>query len=224
MKNNIPNIITILNLTFGFIGISFLFSDNDTKVLYVVYICLILDYFDGFFARKLKLLSPFGKQIDSMADLVSFGVLPSIILYLWFENNSDYSMLKYSSVIILIVSSIRLAKFNISEPKFSSFIGLPTPANALFFTSLIYSPGFVEKFVDDKSVFFLIVIFSFLMISKIEFITMKFPNLSFKDNLEKYLLLILSIFVLIFLGHNSIFLVILIYIFLSVSKHLIKKL
>ena len=75
MKNNIPNIITILNLTFGFIGISFLFSDNDTKVLYVVYICLILDYFDGFFARKLKLLSPFGKQIDSMADLVSFGIL-----------------------------------------------------------------------------------------------------------------------------------------------------
>ena len=224
MKNNIPNIITILNLVFGFIGISFLFSDNDTKVLYVVYICLILDYFDGFFARKLKLFSPFGKQIDSMADLVSFGVLPSIILYLWFENNSDYSMLKYSSVIILIVSSIRLAKFNISETKFFSFIGLPTPANALFFTSLIYSPGFVEKFVDDKSVFFLIVIFSFLMISKIEFITMKFRNLSFKDNLEKYLLLILSIFVLIFLGHNSIFLVILIYIFLSVSKHLIKKL
>ena len=224
MKNNIPNIITILNLTFGFIGISFLFSDNDTKVLYVVYICLILDYFDGFFARKLKLFSPFGKQIDSMADLVSFGVLPSIILYLWFENNSDYSMLKYSSVIILIVSSIRLAKFNISEPKFSSFIGLPTPANALFFTSLIYSPGFVEKFVDDKSVFFLIVIFSFLMISKIEFITMKFRNLSFKDNLEKYLLLILSIFVLIFLGHNSIFLIIVIYIFLSVFKHLIKKL
>ena len=154
MKNNIPNIITILNLAFGFIGISFLFSDNDTKVLYVVYICLILDYFDGFFARKLKLFSPFGKQIDSMADLVSFGVLPSIILYLWFENNSDYSILKYSSVIILIVSSIRLAKFNIIEPKFSSFIGLPTPANALYFTSLIYSPGFVEKFVDDKSVFF----------------------------------------------------------------------
>ena len=124
MKNNIPNIITILNLAFGFIGISFLFSDNDTKVLYVVYICLILDYFDGFFARKLKLLSPFGKQIDSMADLVSFGILPSIILYLWFENNSDHSMLKYSSVIILIVSSIRLAKFNISEPKFSSFLSL----------------------------------------------------------------------------------------------------
>ena len=161
MIKNIPNIFTIANLILGFICILNVFVKNDFEIIYVFYFCLILDFLDGFSARKLSLTSEFGKQIDSLADLVSFGILPSVILYDYFDSNSFNLYLKYSSVLILVSSSIRLARFNISEDNNYFFVGLPTPANALFFISLIYYQGNLKVYFDENVILALIILFSF---------------------------------------------------------------
>ena len=114
MIKNIPNILTIANLILGFLCILNVFVKNDFEIIYFFYCCLILDFLDGFSARKLSLTSEFGKQIDSLADLVSFGILPSVILYDYFDTNNFNLFLKYSSVLILVSSSIILARFNLS--------------------------------------------------------------------------------------------------------------
>ncbi|MBV20028.1 MAG: CDP-diacylglycerol--serine O-phosphatidyltransferase, partial [Cytophagia bacterium] len=173
MKKNIPNFFTIANLILGFLCIVNVFIKNDFEIIYVFYCCLILDFLDGFSARKLNLTSEFGKQIDSLADLVSFGVLPSVILYDYFDSNNFNLFLKYSSLLILVSSSIRLARFNLTEDNNYFFIGLPTPANALFFVSLIYYQGNLKDYFDENVILALIILFSFLMISNFKFISFK---------------------------------------------------
>ena len=176
MIKNIPNIFTIANLILGFLCIIYVFVQNDFEIIYFFYCCLILDFLDGFSARKLSLTSEFGKQIDSLADLVSFGILPSVILYDYFDSNNFNLFLKYSSVLILVSSSIRLARFNLSEENNNFFVGLPTPANALFFISLIYYQGNLKIYFGEYVILSLIIFFSFLMVSNLKFISLKFSK------------------------------------------------
>lgn len=211
MKNNIPNIFTTLNLVSGFLGITFFLSDFTNLIPYCIYLSLIFDYLDGLTARKLNLISNFGKQLDSLADLVSFGVLPSLVIFDWLSNHSTYNMLEYISVLILVASAFRLAKFNISQSSSNDFIGLPTPANAIFFVSIFYSSNFVI-FLNDKILVGLVIIFSLLMISNIRFISMKFIDYSLVENINKYIIILVSLLCFLLLGIDSFPFIILFYI------------
>ena len=211
MKNNIPNIFTTLNLVSGFLGITFFLSDLTSLIPYCIYLSLIFDYLDGLTARKLNLISDFGKQLDSFADLVSFGVLPSLVIFDWLSNNSTYNMLEYISVLILVASAFRLAKFNISQSGSNDFIGLPTPANALFFVSIFYSSKYAT-FLNDKILVVLVIIFSLLMISNIRFISMKFIDYSLAKNTNKYIIILVSLLCFLLLGIDGFPFIILFYI------------
>ena len=224
MIKNIPNIFTISNLILGFLCILNVFVKNDFEIIYFFYCCLILDFLDGFSARKLSLTSEFGKQIDSLADLVSFGILPSVILYDYFDTNNFNLFLKYSSVLILVSSSIRLARFNLSEENNNFFVGLPTPANALFFISLIYYQGNLKIYFGEYVILALIILFSFLMVSNLKFISLKFSKFTLNENIEKLVLVLLGIIIIILQGHSGLFLLILLYVFYCIIKSIISTL
>ena len=224
MKRFIPNIITSLNLCFGLISITLMLSDKSDLVFYFFFLCLISDYLDGLFARRLNVVSDYGKQLDSLADLISFGALPSIIIYLWFDQFTEHYIYKYSSVLILLFSAYRLAKFNLQKVKSSDFIGLPTPANATLYVSLYYSNFLVMDFFDQNGMLFLIIFSSFLMISNFTFFSFKFDSQPFLTKALKYIFFIISISLLIFLGIDSLYIIIFIYIILSLLNYFIKKL
>ena len=211
MKNNIPNIFTTLNLVSGFLGITFFLSDFTSLIPYCIYLSLTFDYLDGLTARKLNLISNFGKQLDSLADLVSFGVLPSLVIFDWLSNHSTYNMLEYISVLILVASAFRLAKFNILQSSSNDFIGLPTPVNALFFVSIFYSSKYAT-FLNDKILVGLVIIFSLLMISNIRFISMKFIDYSLAENINKYIIILVSLLCFLLLGTDGFPFIILFYI------------
>ena len=222
MKNNIPNIFTTLNLVSGFLGITFFLSDFTNLIPYCIYLSLIFDYLDGLIARKLNLISNFGKQLDSLADLVSFGVLPSLVIFDWLSLNSTYNMLEYISVLILVASAFRLAKFNISQSSSNDFIGLPTPVNAIFFVSIFYSTNYVT-FLNDKILVGLVIIFSLLMISNIRFISMKFIDYSLVKNINKYIIILVSLLCFLLLGVDSFPFIILFYISYSFMNGLFHR-
>tara|TARA_Y100001949_G_C15988656_1_gene331757 strand:+ start:673 stop:1359 length:687 start_codon:yes stop_codon:yes gene_type:complete len=219
LKFVIPNFFTLSNLVLGFICIINIFNNpTNSTVLYLFYICLILDFLDGFFARKFEAVSEFGKQLDSFADFVSFCVLPSIVLYFYLENTAENVMVKYLPVLIVIFSALRLAKFNITENNNNYFTGLPTPANGLFFISLVNYQGTFNFFKDDLIIAILIVLLSTLLISKIKFISLKFSGFNLINNIERYLLIVISTSILILYGHSIIFFIILLYILISIIK------
>ena len=220
MKKHIPNIFTILNLISGFLGITFFISDFTDYIPYCIYLSLAFDYLDGFTARKFNLVSDFGKQLDSLVDLISFGVLPSLLVFDWFYNYSSFQFLEYVSIIIIISSAIRLAKFNTYKTKSFDFIGLPTPANALFFVSIFYSTSYISFFLNELNLTILVIIFSFLMISNIRFYSLKFLNYSFNDNMNRYIIIIGSILGLFLLGIDGFPFIILYYIVYSIFNYL----
>ena len=224
MKKNIPNLFTLLNLIIGFYCIiNVVDSESSSSILLLFYSCLFLDFLDGFFARKLNVISEFGKQLDSLADLISFGVLPSVVLYFQISEFNDTN-LKYFSFIILIFSVIRLAKFNLAEDNNDFFEGLPTPANALFFISISSYNGPYSSFIDENILIGLISLFSFLMVSKIKFFNLKFKSINFRLNLEKYIILLTSLLILYMYGHSILFLIVFLYVIYSFSKAILSKL
>tara|TARA_B100000886_G_scaffold152483_1_gene103830 strand:- start:5649 stop:6275 length:627 start_codon:yes stop_codon:yes gene_type:complete len=198
-------------------------SDKYDLVFYFFFLCLIFDYLDGYVARRLNVVSDFGKQLDSLADLISFGALPSVITYFWFDQFTDHYIYKYSSVLILLFSAYRLAKFNLQKANSSYFIGLPTPANATLFVSLYYSNFLVTDFFDQNGMLLIVIFSSFLMISNFTFFSFKFDSQSFLTKIFKYMFFLISIFLLVYLGIDSLYIIILIYIILSLLDYFIKK-
>ena len=215
MKNAIPNIFTILNLLSGFLGITFLLNSNYNLIEYCIYFSILFDFLDGFLAKRLNAISNLGKQLDSFSDLISFGALPSLILYNWFLNYSSIEIYKYFSVIILVFSSLRLSKFNLDKKQEFVFYGLPTPMVALFFNSLIFNSDDIYSFVNQEILLFLILFFSFMMIVKVKFISLKFKNYSLKENIDKYILLFVSIILFSTLRFQSFPIIVVIYIIIS---------
>jgi CDP-diacylglycerol--serine O-phosphatidyltransferase len=137
IKRHIPNLITLLNLFCGCIAIVFASQANFEMAFYFVCGGIFLDFFDGFFARLFKVSSPLGLQLDSLADMVTSGVTPGFVMYFMMSNNNDVaSWFPYLGFLITLGSCYRLANFNIDTRQTDSFIGLPTPANALFILSL----------------------------------------------------------------------------------------
>lgn len=186
---------------------------------------VIFDFFDGFVARALKVSSPIGKELDSLADMVSFGVLPAFILYKLVQNQGG--MLEaYGAVFIAVFSALRLAKFNIDTRQSDSFIGVPTPANALLIGSLPliveYHPELSQIATHFYLLYAIMIVMPFMLVAELPLIALKFKTYDFAKNRIKYVLLISSLVLLIIFKFAAIPLIIALYIILSVVNNMTK--
>lgn len=236
MKKHIPNTITSFNLVCGCIGIGMAVQGDLAASSYLMFLAAIFDFFDGFSARLLKVSSLFGKELDSLADLVSFGVLPGLIVFMMLngcveESDGYVRYLPYVAFLIPVFSGLRLAKFNIDERQSEGFIGLPTPANALFFASFpliltyqsdefVFISGIISK---PEVLLFLSVVMSILLVSGLRLFALKFKGFGIKGNEVKYIFLILSLLLLLFMQYTAIPLILILYILLSLIHNLVKK-
>ncbi len=223
IKSFIPNAFTLLNLLSGVIGIIWVLQGDIYSGAYFILISAVFDFIDGFAARLLKVSSEIGKQLDSLADLVSFGVLPGFILFQMSAVQSDSSILPYFTLIIPLLSAYRLAKFNLDTRQSEQFIGLPTPANALFICALPYLATSVPSVGIWLSIPIVLVgiswVMAILLVSEIPLIALKFKTFSFKPNVFRYSLIVLGILFIAFLGLAGIPWLILSYIGLSLVEN-----
>lgn len=228
----IPNILTLLNLTAGCIGVVFAFTSDLRMASFMIFIALILDYLDGMAARLLNAGSPLGKELDSLADVISFGMLPAVIVYILLRS-SDLNSLAYTSFLIAVFSAYRLAKFNIDERQSENFIGLPTPANALFWSAfplIIFGEGssdihswMAETMSNPYVILTLIIIFSYLLIAELHLFSLKFKNFSWKVNKARYIFLIATLILFLTLSYHSLPFIILLYLAISIVDQKILK-
>lgn len=216
MKRHLPNFLTCCNLLCGCLGIVFVLEGRDVPAAYLVWLACVFDFFDGFVARMLKITSPIGKELDSLADVVSFGVLPSLVMYKMITASTDSNILPYLAFTIAVFSALRLAIFNIDETQRDSFRGLNTPANSLFITSLPLLYNDVGVWLYKTWVLVAITgVFSYLLVSGIEIFALKFKNYSWQENKIRFTFLILSVLLLISFKLVAIPVIIILYIVLS---------
>ena len=224
MHKHIPNFLTCCNLVCGCVGIIFLLEGRHTPVAYFVWAACIFDFFDGFAARLLKISSPIGKELDSLADMVSFGVLPSLFMYTMLAFESPFSNLPYIALLIALCSALRLAIFNLDETQSDSFKGLPTPANALFITAIPFLESPVFDVVHSPVVLCCIsIIFSMLLVSRIDLFALKFKNFRWPENKIRFTFLALAVLLLAVLQWAALPLIILLYIALSLGVRVFSK-
>ena len=235
MKKHIPNLLTSLNLFSGCIA-SVIALQGDLSmlpwVLFWIVIAALFDFSDGFAARLLNAYSPMGKELDSLADCISFGFAPSAVVFRVLQNeihlisDNPYitEYLPYIAFSLAIFSALRLAKFNIDERQTESFIGLNTPANALFWIS--FCAGVMQR-VSDGAMHFSsglvytllvgVLVFSLLMISELPMFSLKIKSFKLKDNIQRYFLAVFILALIPFIGYLSISAGILLYIALSIG-------
>lgn len=218
MKKHLPNAITCANLFSGCIGTVYAFNGDLQIAAYFVLLSGIFDFFDGMVARALNVKSPIGKELDSLADMVSFGFLPGVVMFQLLKT-SDYSSayLPYLGFIITVFSALRLAKFNIDERQTEDFIGLNTPMNTLFIVSLPFIAKDYPEIVGSSVLLIAITaITSFLLISEIKIFSMKLSDLSWAKNKMKFIFLILSALLIIALKFVAVPFILVLYISLSI--------
>lgn len=240
IKKHIPNIITLGNLFCGTLATIFAVGGHFEMTAIFVALGIFLDFFDGFFARILKVSDELGKQLDSLADMVTSGVVPGIVLFVLLGNNQQISYeintefkismgLPLMGLLVTLGACYRLAKFNLDSRQSDSFIGLPTPAMSLFIVSLplinIYTEiDFVKNLLSNN--YFLIgiaILLSYLMNAELRLFSLKFKNYSLRENLFKYLLIALSIILLVTIKYLAIPIIILSYILLSILRNIMNK-
>ncbi len=240
MKRHLPNLITLLNLACGTVAIVLTLEGQWRWAVYLVLAAAVFDFLDGFAARMLKAYSETGKHLDSLADMVSFGVLPAVFIYTLFKNlflnqpveaGKFYTQLQWvvlaSVLLVPAFSAIRLARFNSEEDQGSFFYGLPTPAHALFWTGIfwqIMQSG--SLFGSPLNLFFMwaiMLIMAFHMILPIPMYSLKFEHFRIRGNLIRYFLLLLSVVILVSFGLGGLPLVILVYILLSLLNLLLAR-
>jgi CDP-diacylglycerol--serine O-phosphatidyltransferase len=229
IKKHIPNIITLLNLFCGCIAVVYISEMNFLMAFYFVCLGVFLDFFDGFFARLFKVSSPLGLQLDSLADMVTSGVVPGYVMFSILEMASNpifpNTMIPYLGFIITLGSCYRLANFNIDMRQTDSFIGLPTPANAVFILSLPlvlkYSDSLIVlEILSNQWILLLITLFSaFILNAEIPLFSLKIKDFTFKKNVLQLIFLSLSVLLLLFLQYLGIPLVIILYVLLSVFNN-----
>lgn len=227
LKAQLPNFLTLLNLLSGVLGILWVLEGQPLYGAYFVILSATFDFFDGFAARLLKVQSELGKELDSLADVVSFGVLPGILLYSLTKSQTEASFLSYCTLIIPMLSAYRLAKFNLDTRQSDRFIGLPTPANALLLTTIPHlAARWPELSPWLSSPITLVVIAwltSLLLVVELPLIALKFKNSSFTDNSYRYALLLIGAVCLVWLQLAGIPLVILAYLLLSGMENMLPK-
>lgn len=206
---HIPNSITCCNLISGCMATGAAFHGNYKWAFLLIIIGAVFDFFDGMSARLLKVSSPIGKELDSLADIVTFGVTPSAMIFHLFHAvvypefmEPLRGIMPYTAFLMAAFSALRLAKFNLDTRQTSSFIGVPTPANTLFWASLIvgnYSFLVSEKF-NALFLFLFMLLSCFLLVAEIPLFALKFKTLSWEDNKVKYIFILTCIPLAVALG------------------------
>ncbi|MFH2143597.1 MAG: CDP-alcohol phosphatidyltransferase family protein [Bacteroidota bacterium] len=238
----VPNFFTLLNLLAGSIAIVFSFEKKIEFGCYLIFLAVIFDFLDGFLARILNARSELGKQLDSLADLISFGLAPSVFIYHLFKLHyikTNWSGLLNPGLVdvlflgagftIVIFSALRLAKFNTDPEQKMNFKGLPTPANAIFVSSLPLIVFTYDNtiYVDIVlNVYFLVavsIIMPVLLIINMRMFSLKMIGFAFKKNIFQFILIIASVILLIFLHFLAVPVIVLLYILLSFIKNITNK-
>ena len=220
IKKHIPNTITCLNLISGCIATYWAFlGDYELALLFIV-IGAVFDFFDGMSARLLHVSSPIGKELDSLADDITFGFAPSAIVFSFLNSQLsivNYQFIPYLAFVMAAFSALRLAKFNLDERQAMGFIGLPTPANALFWGSLIVGLGDEIATLPYAPwiVIAMVFITSWLLVSEIPMFALKFKTWGWKGNEVKYIFLLTCIPLLLLLGVSGLAAIIAWYVILS---------
>lgn len=205
------------NLLCGCIGIVMALRGHLDTAAWLIGLAAILDFGDGFVARLVKVSGPFGKELDSLADMVTFGTLPAIIVFqlCWFQNLGSVS---YGAFLIAVLSALRLAKFNIDTRQSDRFIGVPTPANTMLIAALPlmerYQPQYDAIWKNDIGLG-IIIAFSLTLVSEIPLFALKFKSFGWTENRVKYSFLLASLLLLVFLQFAAVPLIILLYILVS---------
>ena len=242
IKKHIPNIITLLNLFCGCIALVFAFQQEFELAFYFVCLGIFFDFFDGFFARLFKVSSPLGLQLDSLADMITSGVVPGVIMFQMLLKSfgeekiisvsswdNSVMILPFLGFIVTLGACYRLANFNIDTRQTDSFIGLPTPANALFILSLplvLLNPNleFITNSLQNHWVLIAISIVSaYVMNAEIPLFSLKVKDFTFKKNALQILFLASSVLLLLVFRYLGIPMVIIFYILLSVVNNMINK-
>ncbi|WP_223549246.1 phosphatidylcholine/phosphatidylserine synthase [Aestuariivivens sp. NBU2969] len=250
MKRHIPNALTLLNLFCGCIGVIYAVNSNFVTAAFFVFLGVFFDFFDGLLARKLKVQSELGLQLDSLADLITSGLVPGIVMYKLLEltlgevtfdsscgswdtviswNGLEYSLLPLLGLFITLASAYRLANFNIDTEQQTYFKGLPTPANAVLILSLPLIMEFQNNDILNAIIlnkWFLIamtLLSCYLLNSGIKLFALKFKTFGFKENATRYIFVLLCIVLLIVLQFAAIPLLTLLYIIMSVLDNLTSK-
>lgn len=224
MKKHLPNFITCLNLFSGCIGTVFAFNGELKTAAYFVILSAVFDFFDGFVARLLNVKSSIGKELDSLADMVSFGFLPGLVMFQLLVLSMNESLLTknpiaflpYLAFSITIFSALRLAKFNIDTRQSIDFIGLNTPMNTLFIVSLPFIrddyPTLLGSTILLLGITFLM---SYLLIGEFRLFSLKFNSITWIDNKFRFIFIILSGLLIISLHFAAIPLILVLYLVLS---------
>lgn len=224
---HIPNGLSLLNALSGSLSIVLAFEHEYTAAATLIAIAALFDFLDGFAARLLKAYSSLGKELDSLADIISFGVAPAMIVFNFYRDLSPgllpaniQNILAYLAFLIPLFSALRLAKFNIDIRQSYNFLGLPTPANALFWAFGVAAAAKLgpEKFNPDWLTFLLplgILIFCYLLVSNIPMFSLKFSNYSLKGNSLRFFFLAGSLLLLLLVGWQAVALCVVWYIILA---------
>ena len=225
MRRHIPNTITCCNLLSGCVAAMYAFEGMYLFAFVFIIAGAVFDFFDGLSARALKVSSPIGKELDSLADVITFGFAPAAMVFSWLRECADAHLdmllafvMPFAAFLLVAFSALRLAKFNVDERQTSSFIGLPTPANALFWGALVLGSHdtVVAQPYGWVAVIVLVGLFSWLLVAEIPMFSLKFKNLTWKSNRIAYTFLLVSLVLLILLGLNGLSAVIGWYIILSI--------
>jgi CDP-diacylglycerol--serine O-phosphatidyltransferase len=202
ITRHIPNMVTCCNLFSGCIAAVMAFQSNYEAAILFIILGAVFDFFDGMLARLLNVSGPLGKELDSLADDITFGFAPSAIVFSLFKEvqypefmSGITEYFPYTAFIIAAFSALRLGKFNIDPRQSSSFIGLPTPANALFWGSLVVGAHsfLVSESFNAIYLFILVILMSYLLVAELPMFSLKFKNLSWKDNKVSYIFLLICI-------------------------------
>jgi CDP-diacylglycerol--serine O-phosphatidyltransferase len=231
IKAQIPNLFTMLNLFCGCVALVMAIDLKFDMAFYFVCLGIFFDFFDGFFARKFGVAGPLGVQLDSLADMVTSCVVPGFVMLCLLSNKnySTFNYLPYVGFIITLGACYRLAKFNIDERQSDSFIGLPTPANALFITSLPliivnFTDTIVAEYLCNNWVLLTITFLStYIMNAEIPLFSLKIKDFSFAKYKLQIFFLAISVLMLIFLQILAVPLIIIIYVLLSVINNMVNK-
>ncbi|MCC9017107.1 CDP-alcohol phosphatidyltransferase family protein [Flavobacterium lipolyticum] len=235
IKKHIPNLITLINLFCGCIAVVFVSQDNFLMAFCMVSLGIFFDFFDGFFARLFKVSSPLGLQLDSLADMVTSGVVPGYVMYSLFLKSADpnnevaLTIVPFLGFIVTLGSCYRLANFNIDTRQTDSFIGLPTPANALFVLSL----PLVIDFSDSLIIFEMLtnhwvllgitLCSAYILNAEIPLFALKIKKFTVKDNVLQIVFLLISLVLVVLLQYMAIPLIIIIYVLLSIVNNIFLK-
>lgn len=232
VKRLIPNLFTMLNLFCGCVALVMASKENYYLAFWFVCLGIFFDFFDGFFARKFNVAGPLGVQLDSLADMITSGVVPAYVVFKMMSNADSFgidSYYPYLGFVIALGACYRLAKFNIDTRQSDSFIGLPTPANSLFFTSLplinlsFYDDNFSGMIYNKWVLVFLVFLSAYVMNAEIPLFSLKIKNFSFAKYKLQVFFLILCIILLALFSIYAVPLIIILYVLLSVINNIVTK-